>query len=320
MLEVKNIEKTIGKKEILKGVSLSMERGEFIALLGESGAGKTTLLRCIAGLEILDQGKVLFEEEKVIGPEGRLVPGHKSIEIVLQDFDLFSNHNIFDLLEFKLRGYDDEFITNKIAEILNIMGISGFARKYLYEISGGEHQRVAIAQALAAEPSLLLFDESFSHLDSRNTRMLFKEVNRLIKEIGISVLFATHQTELALGYADKIAVMKSGEIIQIGKPKDVYDSPINVYVAELFGEINRLNHELVEKSESGKKYYIRPENVFLKSDEGVLSLVLNQRYIGGRYRIELKTETGALIVAYCNNEIKEGELKVSFDQNKILEL
>ena len=320
MLEVKSVKKTLGKKEVLKGIDLLINEGEFIALLGESGSGKTTLLRCIAGLEILNAGTVLFEEEKVIGPEGRLVPGHKSIEIVKQDFDLFANHNIFDLLEFKLRGYDDEFITTKIAELLNIMGISGFARKYLYEISGGEHQRVAIAQALAGEPSVLLFDESFSHLDSRNTRMLFKEVTRLIKEMKISVLFATHQTELALAYADKIAVMKSGEIVQIGEPREIYDAPVNIYVAELFGEINLIDTELIEKRSSKKMFGLRPENVLINIGDGLLCELLDQRYVGGRYRSELKLKSGSVLVAYHNEEIETNEVKISFDQNKILEL
>ncbi len=320
MLEVKNVKKSLGKKEVLKGIDLLIQQGEFIALLGESGSGKTTFLRCIAGLEILDSGKILFDGDRVIGPEGRLVPGHKSIEIVQQDFDLFANHNIFDLLEFKLRGYDDEFITTKIAELLNIMGISGFARKHLYEISGGEHQRVAIAQALAGEPSLLLFDESFSHLDSRNTRMLFEEVTRLIQEMGISVLFATHQTELALAYADKIAIMKSGEIVQIGKPREIYDTPVDIYVAELFGEINRVSADLVGKSDSNKIYGIRPENVLINTKDGLLCTLLDQRYIGGRYRIELKLETGLSIVAYHKDKVATSNIKISFDQNKILEL
>ena len=320
LLEAKNVKKYLGKKEVLKDINLTIDEGEFIALLGESGAGKTTLLRCIAGLEILNGGQILFRDDRVIGPEGRLVPGHKSIAIVQQDFDLFANHNIFDLIEFKLRGYDDEYITTKIADLLNIMGISGFARKHLYEISGGEHQRVAIAQALAGEPSLLLFDESFSHLDSRNTRMLFTEVIRLIKEMDISVLFATHQTELALAYADKIAVMQAGNVIQVDKPSVVYDTPVSVYAAELFGEINQLKPPFVEKSKGIKKLYIRPENIKLEVKDGVLCKVIDQRYIGGRYRIQLKPETGPVLIAYHTNELTLTQVNVSFDQKKILEL
>lgn len=320
MLEVKNIKKYLGKKEVLKGVDLSIQKGEFIALLGESGSGKTTLLRCIAGLEILDQGKVMFENQRVIGPEGRLVPGHKKIEIVQQDFDLFANHNIFDLLEYKLRGYDEEYITTKIAELLEIVGISGFARKYLYEISGGEHQRVAIAQALAAEPSLLLFDESFSHLDSRNTRSLFKEVTRLIGEMGVAVLFATHQTELALSYSDKIAVMKQGQLIQFGKPKEVYDNPVDVYVAELFGELNEIDASFLDKTKEGKKYYIRPEYVILNTKEGFQFNIQDQRYIGGRYRIELKSNSGVQIIAYNSHVFNLNEINVSFNESKIIEI
>lgn len=318
MLELQKIKKSRGKKEILKGIDFSMGEGEFVALLGESGSGKTTLLRCIAGLEILDGGKVLFQGKRVIGPEGKLVPGHKSIEIVQQDFDLFANHNVFDLIEFKLRGYDDDFIKEKIAELLSLVGIPGFSEKHLYEISGGEHQRVAIAQALAGEPLLLLFDESFSHLDSRNTRTLFVEITRLIKEMGISVLFSTHQTELALAYADRIAIMREGTIVQEGTSSSIYDSPVSTYVAELFGEINNIN-DLVKDTTSKKKSYIRPEHIVLSDEGNYKAQVMDQRYIGGRYRVELKV-TGRVIIAYHMNEIEDDYIYMSFDQQKIMKI
>lgn len=220
----------------LKEIDLYIRRNEFLTLLGPSGCGKTTTLRLIGGFEQPTTGKILFEGRDI----SNVPPYKRRVNTVFQRYALFSHLDVFENIAFGLRikKMDEKTIRAKVGKMLDLVNLTGFETRSVDSLSGGQQQRVAIARALVNEPEVLLLDEPLAALDLKLRREMQHELKNMQKQLGITFVFVTHDQEEALSMSDTIAVMKDGEIQQIGTPEDIYNEPRNAFVAGFIGESN----------------------------------------------------------------------------------
>ena len=236
IIELKNISKAFDGETVLDSINLDIYDNEFITLLGPSGCGKTTTLRIIGGFEYPDNGDVIFMGEKIND-----VPPHKRhVNTVFQKYALFPHLNVFENVAFPLREkkMPKAEINKKVEEMLKMVMLSGFAKRSVTSLSGGQQQRVAIARALVNEPKVLLLDEPLGALDLKLRKDMQQELKKIQKNTGITFVFITHDQEEALSMSDTIVVMSEGKIQQIGTPNDIYNEPVNAFVADFIGESN----------------------------------------------------------------------------------
>ncbi|MEU0566150.1 ABC transporter ATP-binding protein [Nonomuraea sp. NPDC005983] len=237
-VEFRGLRRTYGRTVALDGFDLTVEPGEFVALLGPSGCGKTTALRCVAGFERPDSGAVLIDGEDITD-----VPANKrDAGMVFQSYSLFPNLDARDNVAFGLRVRKVPVAARRAraAELLDLVGLPAHADRYPHQLSGGQQQRVALARALALEPRVLLLDEPLSALDAKVRVTLREEIRRLQLDLGITTVFVTHDQEEALSIADRVAVLRDGRLEQAGPPAEVYDRPATPFVAEFVGTMNHL--------------------------------------------------------------------------------
>lgn len=236
VLELHDITKSFSGTGVLKGISLSVEKGEFITLLGSSGCGKTTTLRIISGLESPDSGRVLLDGADVTDT----VPNKRDVNTVFQNYALFPHMNVEANVGYslKIRKMDKALIKEKVKTVLELVQLSEYGKRMPSELSGGQRQRVAIARSIIGEPKVLLLDEPLGALDLQLRRQMQFELKRLQKSLGITFIYITHDQEEALNMSDRIAVMKDGVFEQLGTPSEVYDSPKTAYVAKFVGSAN----------------------------------------------------------------------------------
>ena len=227
----------------LGGVSLDIGKNEFVTLLGPSGCGKTTLLRCIGGFEKPTSGEILYRGENIIP----LPPYKRAINTVFQRYALFPHLNVAQNVAFgpDLRGEDKKKTAAEVTRMLELVGLSGFERRKIASLSGGQQQRVAIARALINQPDVLLLDEPLAALDLKLRREMQLELKRIQRESGITFIFVTHDQEEALTMSDRVAVMRAGEILQLGTPEDIYNEPQSAFVADFIGDSNILAGTMV---------------------------------------------------------------------------
>ena len=235
-LSVKNLNVSYGKNHILKDVNLDINSGEFVSVLGKSGCGKTTLIKSIAGLLETDNGDINIFDKNVAG----LPPEKRQTVIVFQDLRLFPHMNVEDNIAFamKLKKIDKAVIKEKVARLLDQVRLSGFEKRKVSRLSGGQMQRVALARALGAEPKLLLLDEPFASLDEDLRKEMGELVRRLHRENGITTVMITHDKEEAMELSDRLALMEEGKILAIDSPERLYNSPKDEKIAAMLGDVN----------------------------------------------------------------------------------
>ena len=265
-VELKNLSKTYDKKILaLEDINLTIEDGQFFVLLGPSGAGKTTTLRCIAGLEKIDSGSVLFDNESVTEDQ----PASRDVSFVFQQFSLYPHYTVYENLAFPLRSpmrkLPEDEIKTKIENIAKMLKISNKLKNKATELSGGEMQRVAIGRALVRKPNIYLMDEPLSSLDAKLRESLRIELKNIQTSLNATILYVTHDQAEATTLADKIGVLKEGKIVQIGTPEEIYENPNSIYVSQRLGspKINVLPGSLFNINDNIPTFGIRPENILL---------------------------------------------------------
>lgn len=260
-IEFKHIQKSYdGENMILKDLSLSVEKGHLVTLLGPSGCGKSTLLRLLAGFERLDSGTITINGKDVTN----LPPGEREIGMVFQQYSLFPNMTVEENIAFglKMQKQDKTIIKEKVAQMIEIVNLSGKEKKYPKELSGGQKQRVALARAIVNEPKVLLLDEPLSAIDAQLRKNLQKQIQRIQKELNITTIFVTHDQDEAMILSDVVHVMNEGKVEQSGKPADIYTNPKTHFVASFMGNYNILAPEQfqqVSRQANGVSIAIRPE-------------------------------------------------------------
>lgn len=239
LLEIKNLTKSFAPgQNAVNNVSLSILEREIVCLLGPSGCGKTTLLRSIAGLEIPDQGEIYFDKKNILP----LPPFERDFGMMFQDFALFPHKNVFENIAFGLKMHHEnpEAIKSRVEEMLDLVELSGYGARGIEQLSGGEQQRVALARALAPRPRLLMLDEPLGALDRALRERLMLDLRAILKRVGVTAIYVTHDQTEAFAIADRIAVMKMGSIEQIDSPQDLYYQPKTQFVAQFLGMRNLL--------------------------------------------------------------------------------
>lgn len=218
--------------------NIEVEKGEIIALLGESGCGKTTILRMISGFEVPDKGELHLNRTKISGEDIFVEPEKRGVGIVFQDFALFPHMTVWENIGFGLFRMGKTDKSNRIKEVTELTGLQGLEKRYPHQLSGGQRQRAALARAMAPNPSLILFDEPFSNLDSVLKNQMRGEIRNILKTSGTTAIFVTHDTKDVLAIADRAVVLKEGRTLQTGSPDAIYTSPATRYVATFFGKTN----------------------------------------------------------------------------------
>ncbi|MDJ0922965.1 MAG: ABC transporter ATP-binding protein [Acidimicrobiia bacterium] len=231
-----SISKTFDDVVAVNDVSLMVDEGKSLVLLGPSGCGKTTLLRIIAGLELPDDGRVVVARDVLTGPDLHVPPELRRIGMVFQDWALFPHMDVARNVAFGLTK--DEVKSGRVDEALGMVGLAGYGNRYPDELSGGQAQRVALARALAPRPRVMLFDEPFSNLDSELRAQVRIEVSTLLREVGMTSIYVTHDQEEAFLLGDAVAVMRDGRLLQNGTPSEIYSNPATPWVATFVGEAN----------------------------------------------------------------------------------
>ena len=313
LIQFKNIVKEFDGQIVLKGINLDIYENEFVTLLGPSGCGKTTLLRILGGFLRQNEGQVIFDNEDITD----VPPYKRELNTVFQKYALFPHMNVYDNIAFglKIKKEPKDVIEQKVNRMLKLVGLEDYGKRAVTEMSGGQQQRVAIARALVNEPKVLLLDEPLGALDLKLRKEMQHELKKIQQEVGITFIYVTHDQEEALTMSDKIVVMKDGEIQQIGTPTDIYNEPVNEYVANFIGESNIIDGVMIKDYEvmfEDKKFecvdfgfdenepvqvVIRPEDIdIVKRNEGKLrGVVRSVLFKGVHYETIVETKKGTTI-------------------------
>ena len=244
IISIEHISKWFGEKRVLNDISLNIKKGEFVTILGPSGCGKTTTLRIIAGFEVPDEGNIYIGGKLM----NKVQPHMRPVNTVFQRYALFPHLNVYDNIAFglKLQGVPRDEIETRVMRVLKMVSMTDYEWRNVDSLSGGQQQRVAIARAIVNRPSVLLLDEPLSALDHKMRKDMQIELKQMHKTLGITFVYVTHDQEEALTLSDTVVVMNDGVIQQIGSPTDIYNEPVNCFVADFIGESNIFNATMIE--------------------------------------------------------------------------
>lgn len=289
-LAITGVSKSFGKVSVLKDINLSVKEGDCLALLGESGSGKTTLLKSISGFENIDNGEISLNSELISSKSVFVKPESRNIGLIFQDYALFPHLSVAKNILFGWNNGDK----NDIDTFLEKFGLLEFRNKKPDQLSGGQQQRVAIARAVANNPSMLLLDEPFSNLDQSLRGRVRAEVKQILLDQRMTSIIVTHDPEDAMKVADEIAVLQDGSLIQQGTPEELYNQPVNLYVAQLMGNAFVLNGKI-----------LRPNQISLdKSDNS--SIILSCEFENGKYKLSFY-HNDQKVTAYSINKLNIGD-------------
>lgn len=312
---IENVVKRYDKVTIIPDLSVQIKNGEFFTLLGPSGCGKTTLLRMIAGFNTIEGGIIKFDDTVIND-----IPAHKrNIGMVFQNYAIFPHLTVKQNVEYglKLRKISKQELNEKVDEILKIVKIDDYRDRLPERLSGGQQQRVALARAVVIHPSVLLMDEPLSNLDAKLRIEMRSAIRDIQKEVGITTVYVTHDQEEALAISDRIAVMKEGIIQQVGKPRDIYTRPANIFVSTFIGSSNLLNGTI--KLEGKDKYVVFKDGYRIlmnnlvdsvKDDQNVIVSIRPEEFSIGEAGIQVKIKSSTFFGKYNNYEIL-------FDENMV---
>ena len=242
LLSIRNVVKGFGNRAVLRGITLDIDSGEFLTILGESGSGKTTLLRLIAGFERPDSGEIWMAEERI----DELAPYNRHVNTVFQSYALFPHLSVFENIAYGLRVQHTPKleIPKRVEQALAMVKMTDFAQSPPSRLSGGQQQRVALARALVNRPKVLLLDEPLSALDANLRRQMQTELKSLQREVGITFIFVTHDQEEAMALSDRIALLRAGTLEQVANPREIYANPATAYTAQFIGQTNLLKAQI----------------------------------------------------------------------------
>lgn len=321
------INKSFGKVSACADINLTINEGEFFTFLGPSGCGKTTTLRIIAGFVDPDSGQVQIGNQIV----NQVPAENRKIGLVFQNYALFPFMTVFENVAYslKIQKLAKDQIHKKVKKYLDMVKLQGYENRSISELSGGEQQRVALARSLAMEPKVLLLDEPLSNLDAKLRLSMREEIKSIIKKLGITTIFVTHDQTEALALSDRIAVFNKGKCIQVGSPEAIYNQPQNTFVAEFIGDINiwavqskdslvRISDDLgfeVEDNQSGDFVCIRPQDIHLSKDaipdsNSFEGKVISTQLTGLFYQYEIEVKESVFKVSTPNTLIKSNKLSI----------
>lgn len=308
VITVDGVSVSYGAKPAIENFSIEIGEGSLVALVGPSGCGKTTALRAIAGFEQPVSGTITIRGDIVYGPGTMLAPEHRKVGMVFQEYALFPHISVEENVGYGVRGSSRG---SRVAETLELVGLSGYGSRFPHELSGGEQQRVALARALAPEPDVVLLDEPFSNLDAPQRERMRRELRKILKAARVTALFVTHDQAEALAIADEIAVMRDGRVLQSGVPDDVYEAPIDTWVARFLGDAVLLNGvardgrietvlgPVPTRSIDGSavEVMIRPEWIMPTSTDRGIGSVVDREFYGHDQRVEIELDEGTVVEA-----------------------
>ncbi len=314
----KAVTKSYGREvTAVDNVSFDVEAGKLVTFLGPSGCGKTTMLRMIAGLEMVTSGKILIGDKDVT----KLPATDRDVSMVFQSYALFPHMSVLENVAYGLgfSGFPKAEAHARAHAGLELVGLKGYDARLPSELSGGQQQRVAVARALVLEPQVLLFDEPLSNLDAKLRRQVREDIRGIQQDLGLTVVYVTHDQEEALAVSDEIVVMRNAQIAQIGTPRQLYDAPADAFVADFIGEANLIPCEILsveadtaEIAVDGYRYTlpsrglpvglakmaVRPSRIVLGVDEGFPATVARATYVGVHMEYSLETSFGPIFAVH----------------------
>lgn len=309
MLQVKNISFSYHKKPVLQNISLTVKKGDVLAVAGESGSGKSTLLKLLYGEYDLDEGQIFWKDNEILGPKFNLIIGPDYMKFLSQEFDLMPSTTVEKNIGEFLSNFYLKEKKRRTEELIKVVELENYAKTKVRFLSGGQKQRVALAKALANQPEVLLLDEPFSHIDNFRKRSLRRKLFTHLKENAITAIVATHDQEDVLSFADNMLVIHEGKKVQMDTPQRLYINPKNSLTASFFSEFNEFKRSEITNSEKDDTVLIYAHEIKLIEKSNLKIIVKKSHFKGNYYLIEAEFKKRNI---YFNHDKKLEENKKVF--------